>query len=736
MMNKDILRFFEAIFPKAEDRTYVEIRTIDKDSNVKRYFYPTATIDRLVSQVANLPHFKETNVYFGVCRRKGRKGTEKNVERVNCLWVDVDCKDSQEKDRRLASLKNFKLPASIIVDSGHGFHCYWLLNKSYLIKSNEDKLKAKGYLKGLALALNGDKAFDLCRILRVPGTKNLKNPDNPLPVEILKFDPALKYKLTEFEKSRVEVEELGAEVNISLDEIPDRFWKVLEEDSKLKATWEGERKDLKDKTRSGYDMALASLLMPHGFSDSEIAAILKNSPSGKGDDAKPQYLSYTIGKARVSWNKKKLSQKEKPSRIKFNPRPYSREVLSNNFLKYDEYKRFWIYDKTMDIWRDKAELILNSDLRKRILGDKDYKRYCVGEIIADLQGLTWTEEIPEEPEPYFVPFKNKIYDLKNDELLDYNPEYFFINKLAASINEENKECPTIDKIFGELVDPEDVITLYEIPAYCLYRGYPYPKIFILYGSGGNGKGVYIKILTKLLGRENISLVTSGDLQFNRFASSQLFGKLLNVSGEMDYTILKKTSMMKRCCGEDLINCERKFREPFPFVNYAKMMFLTNQVPLTVDKTYAFYRRIFLLKFPNRFVLGENADPMILDKIPEEEFEGLAWRCLEELKALYGKGFVFTNHEKTEEVTKKYEDLSNPLNKFLQEYTIEDVHGDIAVGDFNERYLSYLKDKGFRKWSEREINKVMKDKGFRQKTLHTIEDGRDTTYRAWLELRWK
>ena len=726
-------KFFGTLFKGSEG--YIELRTINND-DVRQFFYHTNQIDRLVSHLFNDDLFKNTNTYFGVSPRAKKQGKEEYVKQVNCLWADLDCKGEKERQERLQKLKNFKLPPSIIVNSGHGYHVYWLLSQPYLIKTNQDKLDIKGYIKGLSIALNGDRTFDLSRILRVPGSKNIKDPDNLLPVEILEFKPALRYKLTEFEQFEVDVEDVRLTVDISPDEIPDRFWRILGEDSKLKTTWEGKRTNLKDDTRSGYDMALANLLIPYGFSDSEIAAILKDSPSGKGQDAKPQYLSYTIGKARASWNKNKLSQKEKPPRIKFNPRPYSLEVLSNNFLKYDEYKRFWIYDKTVGIWRDKAELILNSDLRKKILGDKDYKRYCVGEILADLQGLTWIDEIPEEPEPYLVPFKNKIYDLKNNELLDYSPDCFFINKLATNINEENKECPTIDKIFRELVAPEDLITLYEIPAYCLYRRYPYPKIFILYGSGANGKGVYVQILTKLLGKGNISLATSEDLQSNRFASSQLFGKLLNVSGEMDYAILKKTSMLKRCCGEDLINCERKFRDPFSFTNYAKMMFLTNQVPLTSDKTYAFYRRIFLLEFPNKFILGENADSMIVNKMPEEEFEGLAWRCLEKAKELYNKGFVFKHHEKTEEVTKKYEDLSSPLNKFLEEYTVKNIDGDIAVGDLNERYLSYLKEKGFRVWTDKEINKVMKDKGFRQKTLHTIEDGRDTTYRAWLELRWK
>ena len=181
------------------------------------------------------------------------------------------------------------------------------MNRSYLISSNKEKLHAKGYLKGLALALGGDKAFDLSRILRVPGTKNLKDPDNPLPVQILKFDPALKYKLTEFEQFKVEVEEVATEVNISLGEIPDRLWNVLEEDPKLKGTWQGKRKGLKDNTRSGYDMALANLLMPYGFSDSEIAAILKVSPSGRGKEARKQYLALTIGKARNKWNERRPS---------------------------------------------------------------------------------------------------------------------------------------------------------------------------------------------------------------------------------------------------------------------------------------------------------------------------------------------------------------------------------------------------------------------------------------------
>lgn len=745
---KEIKKFFHALFDETEG--FIEIRTIRNTNKVRQEYYPTGEIEQLSSGIIEneLLYSKDANAYFGVCPREKREGKEKNINQMNCLWVDIDCANEKGRGQKLNSLEEFDRPPSMIIDSGHGFHGYWLFDKPHEVKNEEDLLRLKGYVKGLAQALGGDSAFDLSRVLRIPGTQNTKDPFNPLPVTVLKMNPNRKYKLTDFQKFWVQAEKSSIYTDITLDEIPDRYWTLLEKDSKLRATWKGERNDLKDGSRSGHDMALASLLMPYGFSNSQIAAIMRASPSGKGKEAKKQYLARTIGNARMSWQKSKRivslaaegSKKGKdapPSRIKFNPRPYSKEILANHALKYDHHKRFWVYNENTRIWESEARLWLNSMLRKRILGEKDYKRYCVAEIMADLEGLSYTDEEIEEPEAHLIPFKNKIYDLENDEFLDYSPDYFFINKLAVKVNNESTECPTIDRIFEELVEPDDVITLYEILAYALYRSYLYHKMFILYGSGANGKTAYIKILRRCIGSKNMSLVGVNDLQYNRFASSQLFGKFLNVSGEMDYKILRNTSKLKQCCGEDLIYCERKFREPFPFVNYAKMVFLTNQVPLTADRTSAFYRRIFLLEFPSKFILGENADPMLVKRIPEEEFEGLVWKCLRHLRRLRDSGFIFTNHSTIENVTKRYEDLSDPLNKFLDENTEKDADSHISVGEFSDKYIPYLKENGLRLWTLKEIGKSMKGKGIEQKSLSDKNEyGNPTTVRSWLGLKWK
>lgn len=293
---------------------FVEIRMV-REKRVRCMFYRNveqAAKDLFINKIHLLTAW---NVYFGICPRNKEQGKEENVEFVNCLWADLDCYDKKEmqdgpemvenRKARMSDLKGLKLPPSFIVNSGRGLHCYWLLEEPYAIKNEQDFLNIKGYLKGLSHVLGGDSTFDLARCFRVPGTVNLKNKNQPLPVEIIEFNSQLRYKVSQFDEFKEELDVSSVSVDTSIDDIPDRFWRILEENEKLKRTWQGRRKDLKDSSRSGYDMSLANLLMPYNFSDGEIAAILRASPSGKGREAKRQYLGLTIGKARAEWEKKK-----------------------------------------------------------------------------------------------------------------------------------------------------------------------------------------------------------------------------------------------------------------------------------------------------------------------------------------------------------------------------------------------------------------------------------------------
>ncbi|MBA7608124.1 hypothetical protein ES703_15299 [subsurface metagenome] len=297
-------RFFETLFE--DTKGYVEIRTIDMEGKVKQSWYKTEEIKELVQDLKR-PYYLKTNVYFGVCARKEKEGKEKNVCQVNCFWTDIDAKNIKEKGAIKKKLELFLPEPSIIISSGRGYHCYWLLKKSQEIKSQEDIDRLKGYNKGLAEELKADtQAIDLSRVLRVPDTKNLKDPKNILMVRIVKSDPEIKYSLKNLSRfcRKIEKSEF-AKTNIEEVEIPDRFYQVLSNYPKLEKTWLGKRPDLKDQTRSGYDMSLASQLVQFAFSTPEIASILRIFKYGKKADAQGDYLEWTIGKAKREYEERK-----------------------------------------------------------------------------------------------------------------------------------------------------------------------------------------------------------------------------------------------------------------------------------------------------------------------------------------------------------------------------------------------------------------------------------------------
>lgn len=93
---------------------------------------------------------------------------------VCSLWVDLDVgegKPYRTKPEALNRVRDVKPFPNIIVESGSGLHCYYILKTPCQIK--RDQLEV--ILAALARLLNGDKgAARATRLMRVPNTRNWK----------------------------------------------------------------------------------------------------------------------------------------------------------------------------------------------------------------------------------------------------------------------------------------------------------------------------------------------------------------------------------------------------------------------------------------------------------------------------------------------------------------------------------------------------------------------------------
>ena len=169
-----------------------EIRYINQ--NARSRFFPISDTAGAAEFAVKQDELGGFDSYFGVVPRITSRGTADNcISDISVLWADVDAKHTGGKFTGLAGIRMARIRPSIIVDSGHGFHCYWLL------RSPATWDQAHLAMKGLAREVRGDAVYDKPRILRVPGTHNRKELNRTLPVRLVYWDTERRHRITDFD---------------------------------------------------------------------------------------------------------------------------------------------------------------------------------------------------------------------------------------------------------------------------------------------------------------------------------------------------------------------------------------------------------------------------------------------------------------------------------------------------------------------------------------------------------
>ena len=147
---------------------------------------------------------EDVDCFFGVNPTNIKKSSNErahndDISAINCLYAEFDAKDFGElkmlgleacKIKTMQHIEALTSTPDIIIDSGGGYHCYWLLNDPFMITDENTRQRAKTAQANWVKYVGGDKsAKDLARILRVPGTRNHKPayPDAPV-VRIIKWE--------------------------------------------------------------------------------------------------------------------------------------------------------------------------------------------------------------------------------------------------------------------------------------------------------------------------------------------------------------------------------------------------------------------------------------------------------------------------------------------------------------------------------------------------------------------
>jgi hypothetical protein len=231
------------------------------------------------------------------------------------LGADFDLLSEAHKNKALpqtieqaVSIQPPEMAPTFTIGTGNGIQSWWLLKEPHLIESAAERtevanlmarwhtmLRVSAQRRGWAY----ERLADLARLLRIPGTRNCKDPRNPKDVLLYKAggtrfnmgdfadlveynsipDPRLQEQAARDWKAQFETAKVTINPNARVaQELLDAWMDPANSDPatamRFRNTWERRRDNLKDQTNSGYYMALVHFGLEAGMSEQQIVDLI------------------------------------------------------------------------------------------------------------------------------------------------------------------------------------------------------------------------------------------------------------------------------------------------------------------------------------------------------------------------------------------------------------------------------------------------------------------------------
>ena len=354
-------------------------------------------------------------------------------------------------------------------------------------------------------------------------------------------------------------------------------------------------------------------------------------------------------------------------------------ITTGNFKTFRDNEAIYYFNG--GVYVRNGETRVKEIIHERMKGEES-SQFC-GEVIGKIQRGTYVDRSSfSDHKEHKIVIENGILDLDTFELSAHTPDWLTLTKFPVGFDKDAK-CPKIMKFISEVARQDDVLVLQEWIGYNLWIfGYPSQKAMLLVGEGGNGKSTFIGLLEALMGKENRSAVSLHELEENRFARHDLYGKAANLYPDLPDKDLKSTGIFKMLTGGDPIRAEDKNVKAFTYHNVAKLTFSCNTVPKVPEDSTAYFRRWLIIEFPYSFEGSDKEDKDLKEKIigdPGEMSGFLNW-ALDGLQRLRSNGWHFSNGKTVETVREDYIVRSDPYKAFVMHCVKEEASGQVKKDD--------------------------------------------------------
>jgi putative DNA primase/helicase len=239
-------------------------------------------------------------------------------------------------------------------------------------------------------------------------------------------------------------------------------------------------------------------------------------------------------------------------------------------------------------------------------------------------------------------------------------------------------------------------------------------LFLLHGTGRNGKGTYLKLLAAILGEyagtaDFSTFVATRDDRAPRDDVANMHGKRFIAAQESREGAALAESLIKWLTGGDAVRARRLYENSWEFDPTHKLWLATNHKPIIRGTDPAIWSRIRLIPFDVSF---EGKEDRTLKTALMDELPGiLAW-AIEGCLRWQEEGLPLS--ASVEKATREYRDESDQLGRFIEERCIVGEFVSVLGRVLYSSYKTWAHDAGEPDLTETAFGRRMTEKGFQKR----------------------
>lgn len=319
--------------------------------------------------------------------------------------------------------------------------------------------------------------------------------------------------------------------------------------------------------------------------------------------------------------------------------------------RYSEATEWLVYDgkrwardqrrRVMRLAKETAVAMLNDaagipDSKERDAAI-DWARRCLSEPkLRAMVSLSRSEPgvsiLPAEldADPWVLNCSNGTLDLRSMELRPHRREDL-VSKLAPVAFDPGATCSTWEHFLHVVMGGNETLIafLQRAVGYALTGDTREHALFLLYGTGRNGKSTFLGALADVLGDYARKAEAETFLASDRGANgpredlARLAGARLVTAIEVDQGRRLAEAMVKEATGGDRVTARFLFRDSFEFLPQFKLFLAANHKPVIRGTDDGIWRRIRLIPFEVQ-IPEDQIDRVLPEKLRAEAAGILAW----------------------------------------------------------------------------------------------------------------